>query len=68
MGLGFCRFVDRSRLYPPPRGATGGSENSNTVTVQKDGNPATATSLMCDRCLVGPNDSVTFFAEVRDAD
>ena len=64
MGLGFCRFVERSRLYPPSRG-TSTAENTPAGAVQKSGFPAITAPASGDHRLVGPNDSVTFFAEVR---
>ncbi|VDM24756.1 unnamed protein product [Hydatigera taeniaeformis] len=63
MGLGFCRFVERSRLYSPTGGETGSAE----ISEQKDGSPAiVATVTTDDHRLVGPGDRVKFFAEVRN--
>ncbi|VDM34866.1 unnamed protein product, partial [Hydatigera taeniaeformis] len=60
MGLGFCRFVERSRLYSP----TGGETRSAEISEQKDGSPAVvATVTTDDHRLVGPGDRVKFFAE-----
>lgn len=65
MGLGFCRFVERSRLYPPP----GVDTESVATSGQKDGPPAASATLTTDDYrLVGPGDRVKFFAEVRIVD
>ncbi|CDS35727.1 speckle type POZ protein [Echinococcus multilocularis] len=61
MGLGFCRFVERSRLYPPP----GVDTRSATASGRKDGPPAASATLTTnDHLLVGPGDRVKFFAEI----
>ncbi|VDK22253.1 unnamed protein product [Taenia asiatica] len=61
MGLGFCRFVERSRLYPP----LGVDTESVAMPGRKDGPPvASATLTTDDHRLVGPGDRVKFFAEI----
>ncbi|KAL5964262.1 TD and POZ domain-containing protein 4 [Taenia solium] len=61
MGLGFCRFVERSRLYPP----LGVDTESVAMSGRKDGPPAASATLTTDdHRLVGPGDRVKFFAEI----
>ncbi|KAL5113097.1 BTB and MATH domain-containing protein 43 [Taenia crassiceps] len=61
MGLGFCRFVERSRLYPP----LGVDTEGGLMSGQKDGPPAAfATLATDDHHLVGPGDRIKFFAEI----
>ncbi|VDO07431.1 unnamed protein product [Rodentolepis nana] len=59
MGLGFCRFVERSRLYPHPTAA------SKSSPANQKGNPSMDSSpISSDNFLVGPEDRVQFLAEI----